>query len=74
MIYGLSVSIFYSNRKADRYQDWFLMLGTSCGVLAGSLSAIQETNLDALKAFVPVSITLALVFSLVVHAILARLE
>jgi hypothetical protein len=71
MIYGLAVLIFYNIRKGDRYQDHFLVLGALCGILVGAVTSWYESDLEALKDYVPIAITVALMLSFVSHTALA---
>jgi hypothetical protein len=71
MIYGLAVLIFYNIRKDDRYEDHFLTFGALCGILAGTVTSWYEWDLQALKDYIPISITAALTLSLVSHIVLA---
>lgn len=74
LIYGLAVLSFYIIRIRDRYQDHALGLGALCGLSTAAVSSFYESSFDPFKDFVPISITVALVISLVGHVALTQHE
>lgn len=67
MLYGVLVLMFYNMQKDDRYQDYFLLVGLLCGIVAGILLTPSKLNLEMMKDSVPMSITVGLLASRLFH-------
>lgn len=65
MIYGSAVLLFYNIGIDNQYQDTFLALGALSGLLVGALTSWSSWSLDAFTDYIPITITAALLLSLV---------
>jgi hypothetical protein len=73
MVDGLAVLILYDIRKGDRYQHHFLAGGSFLGLLAGLALSIREGTTGPYREFIPMSITISLLLSVVAHSISRKL-
>jgi len=70
MIYCSAVLLYCTMGEGQR-RDHFLFVGALLGTISGTLASMSNSNLELLKDYIPISITVALTMSLVWHALLS---
>lgn len=71
-VFTLCLAHLMQHTSHHRYQNTFILCGTICGVLIGVFTAAHGLILvSAVTAYLPVSIIVAQVLSLLVHTILS---
>ncbi|KAH8594111.1 hypothetical protein B0O99DRAFT_688136 [Bisporella sp. PMI_857] len=72
MVYGLAMLMFYDARKNDPHRDYFLVGGMCLGLVAGLGLSIRDGTTRPYRAWIPTSITIALLLSIPVHSIKSK--
>src|SRR4051794_14892826 len=74
IFYGSALSSFPNPPHDDPYQGYFLTAGGVAGYLGATNYGWDDKFVMVLKSFVPTTVTVALVISLVFHAVLRRVQ
>ncbi|CZR53499.1 uncharacterized protein PAC_03378 [Phialocephala subalpina] len=72
VIYNAAVLFFDQLKYDHRYQNYFIAVGVSVGILAAALESTSSVSLDPVKRYIPISLTVSLTLSLVFHTVLYR--
>jgi hypothetical protein len=71
MLYVLAVLIFYNTKRDNRYQEYFVAVGLLHGIVDGAISTSPNPSLEAMKDYIPMSITIGLLASWICHILLS---